>query len=132
MPNTLDWNSFDHDLRELYGIAADLVAGRGGPEQYRARGSDPRLLMPGFGRTSLIVGIWDDSYGPSRRCASRALFCMGNVSRNDWRGWASPAISSTPMICSHAITVPGAVPRRTYTATTSSRRRSKHLEQMAS
>ncbi|MEO7729779.1 MAG: hypothetical protein ABIY55_02320 [Kofleriaceae bacterium] len=65
MTNTPNWTDYDRDLRELYAVAADLIAGRSGPEEYRARGADPRLLMPAFGRTPLIVGVWnDDSYGP--------------------------------------------------------------------
>ena len=63
MPNNLNWQDDDRDLRELYAVAADLVAGRGGPEEHRARQSDPRLLMPAFGKTSLIVGVWDEPYG---------------------------------------------------------------------
>jgi hypothetical protein len=64
MSNNPNWQDHDRDLRELYTVAADLVAGRGGPDEYRARGADPRLLMPAFGRTPLIVGVWDDPYGP--------------------------------------------------------------------
>ena len=64
MSNTLNWKDFDRELEEIYTVAADLVAGRGGPDQYRARGADPRLLMPAFGRTALIVGVWDEPYGP--------------------------------------------------------------------
>jgi hypothetical protein len=64
MANHPEWENYDRELRELYEVAADLVAGRGGPEHYRVRGSDPRLLMAAFGKTSLIVGVWDESYGP--------------------------------------------------------------------
>jgi hypothetical protein len=64
MTNNPNWQDHDRDLREIYTVAADLVAGRGGPDEYRARGADPRLLMPAFGRTPLIVGVWDDPYGP--------------------------------------------------------------------
>jgi hypothetical protein len=64
MTNTLNWKDYDHELEEVYAVAADLMAGRGGPDEYRARGADPRLLMPAFGRTPLIVGVWDDPYGP--------------------------------------------------------------------
>jgi hypothetical protein len=64
MSNNPNWQDHDRDLRELYAVAADLVAGRRGPEEHRARGADPRLLMPAFGRTPLIVGVWDDPYGP--------------------------------------------------------------------
>jgi hypothetical protein len=64
MPNNPQWESYESDLRELYEVAADLVAGRGGPEQYRARQSDPRLLMPAFGKTQLNVGVWQEPYGP--------------------------------------------------------------------
>ena len=48
MPNNPQWESYESDLRELYDVVADFVAGRGGPEQYRAHQSDPRLLMPAF------------------------------------------------------------------------------------
>jgi hypothetical protein len=64
MPNNPNWQDYDRDLEEVYIVAADLVAGRGGPDAYRARGADPRLLMPAFGRTPLIVGVWDERYGP--------------------------------------------------------------------
>jgi hypothetical protein len=64
MSNSPNWQEYDRDLRELYEVAADLVAGRGGPEQYRARQSDPRLLMPAYGRTQLSVGVWQEPYGP--------------------------------------------------------------------
>jgi hypothetical protein len=64
MPNNLNWQDYDRDLEEVYTISADLIAGRGGPHEHRARGADPRLLMPAFGRTPLIVGVWDDPYGP--------------------------------------------------------------------
>ena len=77
MPNNIQWNDFDHDLRELYEIAADLVAGRGGPAQYRARGADPRLLMPAFGRTSLIVGVWEEPYGPLAAMCVAAFIVYG-------------------------------------------------------
>ena len=64
MTNNLNWKDFDRELEEIYTVAADLVAGRGGPNEYRARSADPRLLMPAFGRTPLIVGVWPDLYGP--------------------------------------------------------------------
>jgi hypothetical protein len=64
MSNNLNWQDYDRDLGEVYAVAADLIAGRGGPDEYRARSADPRLLMPAFGRTPLIVGVWDDPYGP--------------------------------------------------------------------
>jgi len=64
MPNNPQWDEYDRDLRELYAVAADLVGGRGGPEEYRARQSDPRLLMPAFGKTQLNVGVWEEPYGP--------------------------------------------------------------------
>ena len=64
MTNNLNWKDYDRELEEIYTVAADLVAGRGGPHEYRARSADPRLLMPAFGRTPLIVGVWDDPYGP--------------------------------------------------------------------
>jgi hypothetical protein len=64
MPNNPNWQDYERELEELYTVAADLVAGCGGPDAYRAPGADPRLLMPAFGRTPLIVGVWDDPYGP--------------------------------------------------------------------
>ena len=64
MSNNLNWQDFGRDLEEIYTVSADLIAGRGGPNEYRARSADPRLLMPAFGRTPLIVGVWDDPYGP--------------------------------------------------------------------
>lgn len=64
MPNNPNWSEYDQHLREIYAVAADLVAGRGGPDAYRVHGANPRLLMPAFGRTPLIVGVWDEPYGP--------------------------------------------------------------------
>ena len=64
MTNNPNWQNCDCNLHEIYTVATDLVAGRGGPDEYRACGADPRLLMPAFGRTPLIVGVWDDPYGP--------------------------------------------------------------------
>ena len=64
MTNNLNWQDYDRELEEIYTVSADLIAGRGGPHEHRARSADPRLLMPAFGRTPLIVGVWDDPYGP--------------------------------------------------------------------
>ena len=64
MTNNLNWQDYDRELEEIYTVAADLIAGRGSPHEYRARSADPRLLMPAFGRTPLLVGVWDDPYGP--------------------------------------------------------------------
>lgn len=79
MPNNPNWQDFDRDLGEVYTVAADLVAGRGGPDAYRARGADPRLLMPAFGRTPLVVGVWDDPYGPLAAMAVAGFILFGTA-----------------------------------------------------
>ncbi len=79
MPNHPAWQDYERELEELYTVAADLVAGRGGPDAYRARGADPRLLMPAFGRTPLIVGVWDDPYGPLAAMCVAGFVLHGTV-----------------------------------------------------
>lgn len=79
MPNNPNWKDHDRDLGELYAVAADLVAGRGGPDAHRARGADPRLLMPAFGRTPLIVGVWDDPYGPLAAMCVAGFILLGTA-----------------------------------------------------
>lgn len=76
--NPIDFNTWERDLDELYRVAADLIAGAGGPDEYRKPGGDPRLLMPAFGRTELTVGVWEDvAYGPLTAMVVAAFILHG-------------------------------------------------------
>ena len=64
--NALTFKSEEHygALHEIYEIAADLVAGNGGPAKYRITPTDQKLLMPGYAKTRLTVGVVAEPYGP--------------------------------------------------------------------